>query len=143
MKIELDFVANKTCQEIMLAVFCDENKIAEFAAEAGIKTVKFDISDDPADHVLRLILSGKNRRHTQIDDQGQITNDVHFSLNRIEFEDLDLREIFCQGLECYTHSFNETKPSFVDEFYGYIGCNGTIEFKFSTPVFLWLNQHFD
>ena len=143
MKIELDFSASKDCQDIVLEVYCNDKKITESLARQTRQSVSLDLPDDPADHVLRLIMRGKNHTHTVVDDQGQIIEDIYFVVDRLEFEELDMKEIFCQGLPCYTHSFNQDQPAILDEFYGYIGCNGAIDIKFSTPIFLWLNEHLD
>lgn len=143
MKIELDFSASKSCDDIVLEIYCNDKKISESVALPTKQTVCINLSEDPADHCLRMIMRGKTNQHTVLDSNNEIVDDVWFSVDRLEFEDLDMREIFCQGCKCYTHSFNQNQPSFVDEFYGYIGCNGTIEIKFSTPIFLWLNDYLD
>jgi hypothetical protein len=141
MIIELDISANKPCKDIFLTVLCNEVKLAEFPADTSVKTIAYDLEDASADHVLKLVMTGKNSRHTQVDNSGQIIDDVYFSVDRLEFEGLDMREIFCLGHECYTHSFNGSRPEFLDEFYGQLGCNGVVDIRFSTPIFLWLNQH--
>lgn len=143
MKIDLGIRANKICQDISMTVFCDNHKLAEFQADTQIHSVIHELSDDPADHVVKLVMSGKNRKHTITNDSGQIIDDVYFVIERLEFEELDLREIFCLGHKCYKHSFNGSATEFLDEFYGQLGCNGTVDLAFSTPVFLWLNQYFD
>lgn len=141
MKIELDLVANKNCTEVMLDVYCDDRKIFSTSATDVTHTVEIDVDDQPAQHQLRLVMSGKTRQHTKLDDQGNIAEDVFFTVSRLEFEELDMREIFCLGRPCYRHSFNGTRSEFLDEFYGFIGCNGTVELIFETPVFLWLNNY--
>ena len=143
MKLELDFSANKNCADVFLEVYCDDKAILKSPAQAVKQTVQLELLEHPADHVLRLIMHGKNHTHTVVDQQDQIVDDVYFTVDRLEFEELDMKEIFCQGQNCYTHSFNQDQPTVIDEFYGFIGCNGSIDFKFSTPFFLWLNQHFD
>jgi hypothetical protein len=141
MLIELDITTNKTCKDILLEVFCNQVKLAEFSADTMVKTVTYNLDDEPADHVLKLVMTGKNSTHTQVDDSGQIVDDIYFKIERLEFESLDMREIFCLGHECYTHSFNGSQSEFVDEFYGQLGCNGVVDIQFSTPIFLWLNEH--
>jgi hypothetical protein len=143
MKLEIDFSANKDCADIVLEVYCDNKKISEYPAQAVKQTICIELAEHPADHVLSLIMRGKNRTHTRVDNLGQIIDDVYIVIDRLEFEELDMREIFCQGQLCYTHSFNQHQPAILDEFYGFIGCNGTVDIKFSTPIFLWLNEYLD
>jgi hypothetical protein len=88
-------------------------------------------------------MSGKTCRHTEVNSDGEIIDDVFFSIDRLEFEGLDMREIFCQGRLCYTHDFNGSKPELQDEFYGIIGCNGKVCLEFSLPFFLWLGDYLD
>jgi hypothetical protein len=143
MKLEIDFLANKDCADIVLEVYCDNKKISEYPAQAVKQTIGIELAENPADHVLSLVMRGKNRTHTRVDNLGQIIDDVYIVIDRLEFEELDMREIFCQGQLCYTHSFNQDQPAILDEFYGFIGCNGTVDIKFSTPIFLWLNEYLD
>jgi hypothetical protein len=140
MHLELDILANVDCTDIMLEVYINNTNIFKTTAQQKIQTIVYDIDEDPADHELKLVMSGKNSKHTVVDTNGQITSDVFFIINRLEFEELDMKEVFCQGYKGYTHSFNSAQPEFLDEFYGIIGCNGRIEFKFSTPIYLWLHN---
>jgi hypothetical protein len=144
MKLELDFSANKLCDDVKLQVFYNKKIVHEFLATPMMQNVNIEFSDIPANHVLNLVMSGKTSQHTVLDKQNQIVDDVYFTLDRIEFEGLDLKEIFCQGRKCYWHNYNATnEPDVVDEFYGFIGCNGTVEFEFLTPIFLWLADYLD
>ena len=55
-------------------------------------------------------------------------------------EELDIDQLFLE--KCvYTHSFNNTQSEIEDTFHGIAGCNGTISFKFNTPVYLWLLEN--
>jgi hypothetical protein len=143
MHLELDVAANTVCPEILLEVYLDTVKIYQSTDHQFTHTIACDINEDTADHVMTLVMSGKNRKHTQVDESGKIVRDVYLQVDRLEFEGLDMREFFCLGNPCYTHSFNSTRPKILDEFYGMIGCNGQVEIRFSTPIFLWLGQHLD
>jgi hypothetical protein len=138
MKLNLEFSASADCTDILIEIYLNKNKIFESTAQQQLQQVLCNINEDPADHELALVMSGKNRSHTVVDNNGEITSDIYFTINRLEFEDLDMRELFCLGKQCYTHSFNSSQPEFLDEFYGIIGCNGTVNINFSTPIYLWL-----
>ena len=138
MKLNLEFSASSDCADIRIEIYLNNKKIFESTAQQQLQQVLCNIDEDPADHELTLIMSGKNRNHTVVNHAGEITSDVYFTIDQLEFEELDMREVFCLGKECYTHSFNSDRPEFLDEFYGIIGCNGTVKINFSTPIYLWL-----
>jgi hypothetical protein len=141
MQLDLEFLANADCNDILIEIYLDGLKISESTAQQQIKQVLCNIDESPAQHVLKLVMSGKNRTHTLIDSAGQIVSDIYFKINHIKFNDIDMQEVFCLGKECYTHSFNSNQPEFLDEFYGTIGCNGTVNIEFSTPIYLWLADY--
>ncbi len=144
MHLELDISANVDCVDIMLEVYINHINIFKTTAQQKIQTIVYDIDEDPAEHELKLVMSGKTSEHTIVDDNGQITSDIFFIINRLEFEELDTKELFCQGQRSrHRHSFNSTRPEFDDEFYGNLGCNGIVTIPFSTPIYLWLADNFD
>ena len=144
MHLELDISANADCDEITLAVYVDAKKIFQSTARQQTQTIIYDIAEDPADHELLLVMSGKNPTHTVLDINGQIVEDIFFTVNRLEFEQLDVTELFCQGRRgCHRHSFNSDQPEFDDEFYGSLGCNGTVTIPFFTPIYLWLSDNLE
>ena len=144
MHVELDFSANETCEDIILEVYLDQDKIFQSTAQKTTQTVVHNIVDVPGKHQLTLVMSGKNRTHTKLDNKGKILSDIFFKINRLEFEELDMREVFCLGQRSrHRHSFNSTQPEFDDEFYGQIGCNGTVFIPFDTPIYLWLSENLD
>jgi hypothetical protein len=138
MQLNLEFSASADCPDIFIEIYLDNNLIFKSTAQQQSQQVLCEIDEDPADHTLALVMSGKNQSHTVVNDNDEITNDIYFKIDRLEFEDLDMQEVFCLGKECYTHSFNSNQPEFLDEFYGIIGCNGTVKINFTTPIYLWL-----
>jgi hypothetical protein len=141
MQLSLDVGANQFCKEIMLEVWIDEQKIYETVATPDLHTINAQLTEEPGNHVLKLVMLGKLPQHTVCDTSGNILSDIYFQIFKLEFEELDMQNIFCQGLPIYTHSFNSTQAEFVDEFYGMLGCNGIVEIRFSTPIFLWLTDY--
>jgi hypothetical protein len=144
MYIELDISANTDCNDIILEVYVDHTKLFQSTAQTQIQTITYNLAEDSEDHELKLIMSGKNRTHTTLTSEGKILSDIFFTINRLEFEELDMRELFCLGRRSwYRHNFNSSQPEFDDEFYGDIGCNGTVFMPFSTPIYLWLGNNLD
>ena len=92
-------------------------------------------------HVLTMTMSGKRIEHTEIDNNGQIVQDVLLKIDNINFDGIVVDKIVYEQ-SCYTHDFNGTQLIPVKEsFYGNMGCNGTVELKFHTPFYLWLLEN--
>lgn len=143
MQIELDITANGNSQDVVLEIYLNQSKIFNTTADNQIHTVCLDISEDPADHVLTVKMNGKNRTHTVVDSNGSIVQDVYFEISRLEFDGLDMKDFYCLGKQCYTHSFNSARPEILDEFYGAMGCNGVVNLEFSTPIYLWMYHNLE
>jgi hypothetical protein len=99
-----------------------------------------DISDDDGEIQLRIVMSGKTADHTQVDDQGNIIKDATLQISTVTIDGIDINQLFLE--KCvYTHDFNGTQPEIQDTFHGVAGCNGTIVFEFTTPIYLWLLEN--
>lgn len=99
-----------------------------------------DMSDDDGKHQLRIVISGKTADHTQIDEQGNIIKDATLQISTVTIDGIDVNQLFSE--KCvYTHNFNGTQPETKDLFYGTAGCNGTIVFEFTTPIYLWMLEN--
>jgi hypothetical protein len=105
------------------------------------QSISLQINDnDDAEHSLRLIMSGKTHEHTHVDEQGNITQDARLSVANVCFDEIELGQVFLDRT-VYVHDFNGTGEFVNDQFFGEMGCNGTIELKFSTPTYLWLLEN--
>ena len=103
--------------------------------------ISLDIEDiDAAEQQLQFVLTGKTVEHTKVDDQGNITEDAMLTISNVLFDDIDINQLLTEQAE-YTHDFNGTQTPIKDNFYGNMGCNGTITFKFTTPFYLWLLEN--
>jgi len=99
-----------------------------------------DISDDDGEHELRIVISGKTSDHTRVDEAGNIIKDATLQISNVVIDDLDVNQLFLE--KCvYKHNFNGTQPEITDTFHGVAGCNGTIGFEFTTPIYLWLLEN--
>ena len=98
------------------------------------------ISDDDGEHQLRIVILGKTADHTKIDNQGNIIKDATLQISAVTIDSIDVNQLFLE--KCvYTHDFNGTQPEIADTFHGVAGCNGTIVFEFTTPIYLWLLEN--
>jgi hypothetical protein len=104
-------------------------------------TFEYDINDvDDGDHELQIVLTGKTSNHTIVDETNAIIKDATLTISNVVIDDLDINQLFLE--KCvYTHDFNGTQSKIEDSFYGIAGCNGTISFKFTTPIYLWLLEN--
>jgi hypothetical protein len=102
--------------------------------------IAHEVSDDDGEHVLRITLKNKLPEHTQVDDQGKILSDALLNVSGISFDEIDCTHIM-QELSVYHHNLNGTAPKVQDRFFGDMGCNGTVELRFTTPVYLWLLEN--
>lgn len=91
-------------------------------------------------HRLRFIIKNKLPEHTTVDADGGIIKDAYVSINNIKIDDFDITEVFTKH-SVYTHNFNGTQPVVQDRFYKHCGCNGSVEFAFEAPFYLWLLEN--
>jgi len=102
--------------------------------------VNYEFNEDEADHVLRIIFKNKTIDHTTVDNTGKILTDALITVKDIVFDDINIDQLFFEHA-VYMHNYNSTYSTVVDKFYGDLGCNGTVELKFSTPFYMWLLEH--
>lgn len=103
--------------------------------------VNLEISDNEANHVLKLVLKNKLPEHTQIDENGNIISDAMLSVSNFNFDNIPLNMILITNCSTYQHNFNNTKETTSNKFYGNLGCNGLVEIKFATPLYIWLLEN--
>lgn len=89
-------------------------------------------------HDLQFEMFGKTAEHTKIDSSHNIIQDAHLSISEFSLDDIDLASFANFD---YCHDFNGTGNAVTDKFYGYLGCNGTVTVKFTTPIYLWLLEN--
>ena len=99
-----------------------------------------DLSDNDGAHQLRIVILGKKEEHTQVDQAGNIVKDATLQISTVAIDGIDVNQLFFDRC-VYTHDFNGTRPKIEDTFHGVAGCNGTIVFEFTTPIYLWLLEN--
>ena len=121
-------------------IWIDDTCVFDQAHVAQPTDVAHEFSDDDGEHTLRIKLKNKLPEHTQVDDQGNILSDALLTVSDISFDAIDCTQIV-QDHAVYRHDFNGTGTEIQDQFFGDMGCNGTAELKFTTPVYLWLLEN--
>ncbi len=135
---EFDVVRTATHPDLEFTVWLDGKAVHEL--ESNSDHVKLEISDDAASHELVFELVGKRDDHTQLDEQGKIVEDAVITVSNLVIDNIDVTDVFFSHSE-YRHNFNGNGDAAVEKCYGVMGCNGTVSFKFSTPIYLWLLEN--
>ena len=100
--------------------------------------VEYDIDDDyQGENVIQWVMSGKTDEHTIINDSGNILKDALLVIDQISLDDI-YTTTMVESTAIYNHTSNGHGPSIDDKFYGLMGCNGVLTFKFTTPFYVWM-----
>lgn len=123
-----------------IEVWLNDQHILNQEHVAELIEFKYELPDDDAEHELRFVMKHKTTEHTKIDEQGNIITDACLTVSNLAFDEIELKQIFINQA-VYTHDFNGTQTEIQDKFYSEMGCNGTVSFKFTTPIYLWLLEN--
>lgn len=139
MRLLIDYTFTQPQQQIEFAITIDGDKILSQRLDGQRHQFRYDFDDSDEFRPVEVLaaMSGKTQQHTVIDESGQIVADSAIMIDRIMIDGIDVTEIFCQGRTCYHHDGNGTCARFLDEFYGYMGCNGEVCIEYSLPLYEW------
>jgi hypothetical protein len=123
-----------------LEIWIDDTQI--YNTEHVSESVNFthEFADTDGKHQLRFVMKNKTHDHTKIDEAGNILKDCRICIDKLSFDEIDLQQIFIEQT-VYEHNFNGTADTIQDQFFGEMGCNGTLTLEFTTPVYLWLLEN--
>ena len=126
--------------ELGFEAWIDNQKFCDIDHVQTQRVISMEIADDDAEHTLIFVLKNKTDQHTQIDENNKIVTDAILTVTDIAFDEIKLGHMVTK-LAVYRHNFNGTQDTTQEEFYGKMGCNGTVSLKFATPIYLWLLEH--
>jgi hypothetical protein len=139
--ISFDIDTSDAAAGVGVSVWLDDRCLYQTDHLVAPNHIDCEIPDeDEGEHELRIVIAGKTANHTTIDEQGNIIKDVVINMSNITIDSIDIAQLFNEKC-AYTHDFNGTQPEITDSFHGVAGCNGTISFKFTTPIYLWLLEN--
>ena len=139
-KITFDISSNNPTSALGFETWIDDQKILDTEiVELRHFEYRFPDNSD-SEHELRFVLKNKKESDTVVDSAGNIVTDSVIMIENLQFDDIDLGYIFNE-LAVYTHNHNGQKESTTEQFFGTMGCNGTVSIKFTTPIYLWLLEH--
>jgi len=123
--------------KLALEIWLDNQQLWHAEQIAELTSLTFDLEEDEDEHELKFVMKNKDLSHTTVDSDGNILSDARLTVSDLAFDEIKLGQIFIDQ-STYTHDFNGTQNKIVEQFYGEMGCNGTVSLKFTTPIYLWL-----
>jgi hypothetical protein len=137
----LNFKVSNTDPSIPLQLDVKLNNVTHFSGPVTEPvTVSIPVEDVERTHVLSLTMREKTTEHTRVDADNNIVKDVVLDINDINFDHIDIEKIVHVHAK-YSHDFNGNGDPVTDQFFGTMGCNGTVELTFTTPFYLWLLEN--
>jgi hypothetical protein len=139
-KSSFSFVLGATAPGLTLTVSIDGQPVWTGPARPDTDKVIIEFNDDDAEHEMCLEMSGKTPDHTTVDDNGQIVEDLLLTIRDMCFDEINVDQTLYEK-SLYLHDYNGTSEPTQTQFYGDMGCNGSIKFCFTTPIYLWLLEN--
>jgi hypothetical protein len=138
--ISFNLSATNDDTELGFEAWVDDVRFVDIDHVQGTQLIKLDIDDVDGEHTLELILKNKKATDTKVDADGTIISDATITVSDLAFDDIKLGHLVTK-LSTYVHNFNGTKELTQEQFYGEMGCNGTVSLQFTTPIYLWLLEN--
>lgn len=138
LKISCGIDTTDTSADLNMEIWVDNECVRNFRVCAT--EFQYLVPDDSGDHSIKFVLKNKQSDHTQLDATGAIVKDACAVIKNFKFDDIEMDSLL-QKLAVYEHDFNGTGSATQQQFFGSMGCNGTVELKFSTPSYLWILSH--
>jgi hypothetical protein len=123
-----------------MEIWLDDQQIFHSNHVTSSTVFDHEILDTDGEHQLKFVMKNKTQDHTKVDESGAIVSDARLIIKDFAFDSISPGNMISE-FSVYTHDFNGTGVMIDDKFYGEMGCNGTVRFEFSTPIYLWLLEH--
>ena len=138
---KLSFSAAASGPDLRLIVKLDDITVYDAYPVAEPVNIEHELDDtQEKDHVLSFEMQGKRPDHTKLNEAGEIVQDRCVTITDIAVNDILLGHLVTQ-MARYHHDTNGGTAPLIDGFYGTMGCNGRVEMRFSTPIYLWLLEN--
>ena len=62
------------------------------------------------------------------------------TITNIHIDEIELSQVFSER-SVYHHNFNGNGEPSQDKFFSTMGCNGRLDFLYSTPFYIWLLEN--
>ena len=136
--VELAFNLTSTdySAELGFCVTLDNNTIIDIPHVDKETPINVKMQVDDGEHDLKFTMRNKTENHTTVDENNNIVTDARLIIDNFILDQIELKNNFTENT-VYYHDFNGTAKPIKDKFYGDIGCNGTVVFKFESPIYIW------
>ncbi len=141
--ISFDLTSSDHTCGLGFEVFYNNKQMLNIDHVASDTPVAFTLDAEEGDQELKFIMKNKTMDHTTVGENGQIVKDACLNISNFTINSAELTVPMKLGYtfleQCkYYHDFNGSQDPVVVEFYGDMGCNGTIVFLFRSPVYIWI-----
>jgi len=139
--IEFDISTTDAAAVLGIQVWMDDVCVYQHSHVTDTYHFRHDVNDDEErTRKLKIVMTGKTTDHTQLDQDSNIVKDAMLGIHNITMDKINIDLIF-NKIAMYQHDFNGTGVNDWHKFFQHMGCNGTVEFEFATPGYLWLLEH--
>jgi len=139
-KLSLDVINSSEFHNIGIELWLDKTKFFDNTVSPGTHHIIHEFESDNSDHYLKITLKNKTDQHTKINESGEIISDALINISNLNLDEINIDQLLYDKGE-YIHNGNGSKTIAIHPFYGDMGCNGHVQLKFSTPVYLWLLEN--
>jgi hypothetical protein len=139
-KITFSVTNTNPAAKLGFETWLDDQLIVDINHVQTITEILIPVVDSEAEHVLKLVLKNKLSEHTVVNSSGDIESDSVLEICNLSFDEIALGQLVNEKT-LYTHDFNGTATKSQHQFFGVMGCNGTVELKFTTPIYIWLLEN--
>ena len=135
--IQFDLTSNDVESGLRLDISLNNKSLQTIDANKPTQKIQLSVECDPGEQLLCFTLKNKTPQHTVINDQGEIVKDSSIGIENFVIDHVELEHTFYEQCR-YKHDFNGSQEPIDDDFFGTMGCNGTVSLKFTSPVYRWL-----
>lgn len=140
-QLTFDIVPSDPTNPLGVEVWVDDQQIADYQTLDQSQNISYVFNDDiEQSYTIKIIVKNKTSAHTQVNEAGEILSDSLVSIKNFKIDAIEIDQVVYQKA-VYVHNFNGSGNQISDSFYGPAGCNGSIEFELTTPVYLWLLEN--
>ena len=138
--IKITFDVEPTGVPLTITAVLDNNVVWEKLINEKCTAEIVCNDSDAIEHTLVFKMSGKQPQDTELDANGNIVKDSTIKFSNIVADDIEITQTLVDT-GSYHHNFNGNGADTIENFYGIMGCNGSVVFKFTTPFYLWLLEN--
>ena len=140
-QLTFDIIPSNPTNPLGIEVWANDQQIAEYYSLDQTQSIAYVFDgENEQKHNVKIVIKNKTPAHTQVSEAGEILSDSLININNFKIDEIEIDRIVYQKA-VYNHDFNGSGNHVSESFYGSAGCNGSIEFEFNTPAYLWLLEN--